>query len=57
MVQISQNVLHLYFVRAASSFILRGAVKFMSLIEASNGKKIILSAVNNDSLRVVRINK
>ena len=58
MVQINQNVLHLYFVRAASSFILRGDVcEYMSLIEASNGKKNNTCCLNNDSLRVFRINK
>jgi len=40
-----------------SGFILRGDVKDMSLIETSNGKKLVLAAVNNDSLRIFRINK
>jgi len=39
-----------------SGFILNGDVKDMSLIRLSNGQKIILAAVNNDSLRVFRIN-
>src|SRR4029079_1697852 len=38
-----------------SGFILNGDVKDMSLIHLSNGKKIILAAVNNDSLRVLSI--
>ena len=41
---------------AASGFILNGDVKDMSLIRLSNGVKIVLAAVNNDSLRVFRIN-
>ena len=40
-----------------SGFILRGDVKDMSLIETPDGKKLVLAAVNNDSLRVFRINK
>jgi hypothetical protein len=39
-----------------SGFILNGDVKDMSLIRLSNGTKIILAAVNNDSLRVFRVN-
>lgn len=38
-----------------SGFILRGDIKDMSLLSLSNGEKIILAAVNNDSLRVFRI--
>jgi hypothetical protein len=38
-----------------SGFILNGDVKDMSLIRLSNGKKIILAAVNNDSLRVFSV--
>lgn len=41
----------------ASGFILKGDVKDMALIRLSNGKKIVLTAVNNDSLRVFRINR
>ena len=41
---------------AVSGFILNGDVKDLSLIRLSNGAKIILAAVNNDSLRVFRIN-
>ena len=40
-----------------SGFILKGDVKDMSLLRLSNGEKIILAAVNNDSLRVFRVNK
>ena len=39
-----------------TGFILNGDVKDLSLIRLSNGVKIILAAVNNDSLRVFRIN-
>ncbi|MBK5271563.1 MAG: hypothetical protein JJE22_11180 [Bacteroidia bacterium] len=42
---------------AKSGFILKGDVKDMSLLHLSNGEKIILSAVNNDSLRVFRVNR
>jgi hypothetical protein len=38
-----------------SGFILKGDVKDMSMIRLSNGEKLILAAVNNDSLRVFRI--
>ena len=38
-----------------SGFILNGDVKDMALIRLSNGTKIILAAVNNDSLRVFRV--
>ncbi len=41
---------------AESGFILNGDVKDMSLIKLSNGLKIVLAAINNDSLRVFRIN-
>lgn len=40
---------------ATSGFILNGDVKDMSLIRLSNGEKIVLAAVNNDSMRVFRI--
>lgn len=40
---------------AKSGFILNGDVKNMSLIRLSNGEKILLAAVNNDSMRVFRI--
>src|SRR4029077_10372374 len=39
-----------------SGFILNGDVKDLSLIRLSNGSKLILAAVNNDSLRVSSIN-
>ncbi len=38
-----------------SGFILKGDVKDMAIIRSSNGEKLILAAVNNDSLRVFRI--
>lgn len=38
-----------------SGFILKGDVKDMSLIRLANGKKILLAAVNNDSMRVFSI--
>jgi hypothetical protein len=40
---------------ATSGFILNGDVKDMSLIRLSNGEKIVLAAVNNDSMRVFKI--
>lgn len=40
-----------------NGFIIKGDVKNMSLIHLSKGEKIILAAVNNDSLRVFRINR
>jgi hypothetical protein len=39
-----------------SGFILNGDVKDLSLIQLSNGNKMVLAAVNNDSLRVFSIN-
>ena len=39
-----------------SGFIIKGDVKDMKLLQLSNREKIILAAVNNDSLRVFRIN-
>ena len=38
-----------------SGFILNGDVKDMSLIHLSNGQKLLLAAVNNDSLRVFKL--
>ena len=38
-----------------SGFIIKGDVKDMSLIKLSNGEKLILAAVNNDSMRVFKI--
>ncbi len=38
-----------------SGFILNGDVKNMSLIRLTNGVKIVLAAINNDSLRVFRV--
>ena len=40
-----------------SGFILKGDVKDMCLLETSNGKKMVLAAVNNDSIRVFNIAK
>lgn len=40
---------------ASSGFILNGDVKDLSLIRLSDGTKLVLAAVNNDSLRVFRI--
>jgi len=39
-----------------SGFILNGDVKDLSLIRLANGVKLILAAINNDSLKVFRIN-
>jgi enediyne biosynthesis protein E4 len=41
----------------ASGFIMKGDVRDMSVIRTSKGEKLILAALNNDSLRVFRINK
>ena len=38
-----------------SGFVLNGDVKDMSLVRLSNGQRILLAAVNNDSMRVFRI--
>ena len=38
-----------------SGFIIKGDVKDMALIRLSNNEKILLAAVNNDTLRVFRI--
>jgi len=40
---------------AESGFVLTGDVKDMELIRSSNGERMILAAVNNDSMRVFRI--
>ena len=40
-----------------SGFIVKGDVKNMALIRLSNNEKIILAAVNNDTLRVFRVNR
>ncbi|WP_336517986.1 hypothetical protein [Pollutibacter soli] len=40
-----------------SGFIIDGDVRDMSLINLINGKRLLLAAVNNDSLRVFRIDK
>jgi len=41
---------------AESGFVLNGDVKDLSLLPLSNGKKLVLAAVNNDCLRVFRVN-
>jgi hypothetical protein len=41
---------------AESGFVINGDVKDLSLLPLSNGKRLILAAVNNDSLRIFRIN-
>lgn len=40
-----------------SGLILRGDVKDLSLLETGNGKRLLLAAINNDSLRVFSIKK
>jgi hypothetical protein len=40
---------------AESGFILKGDVKDMSLLRLSTGEKIVLAAVNNDSMRVYKV--
>ena len=40
-----------------SGFVLKGDVKDMSLIRLGNGQQILLSAINDDSLRAFRINE
>ena len=42
---------------AKCGFILKGDVKDMQLLKLSNGNKMILCSINNDSLRVFRANK
>lgn len=42
---------------AISGFIVDGDVKDMSVLQLSKGKKLILAAVNNDSLRVFSVGK
>lgn len=39
-----------------SGFIIKGDVKDMAVIRSVKGEKMILAAVNNDSLRVFKIN-
>jgi len=41
---------------AKSGFVLKGDVKDMTLLKLSNGERVVLAAVNNDSLRVFRVN-
>ena len=41
---------------ALSGFIVRGDVKDMAVVRLSNSQKIILAAVNNDTLRVFKVN-
>jgi len=40
-----------------SGFILKGDVRDMKLLSLGNGKRVILAAVNDDSLRVFRVRK
>jgi hypothetical protein len=40
-----------------SGFIIRGDVKDLSLLRLPGGDKLVLAAVNNDLLRVFRVNK
>jgi enediyne biosynthesis protein E4 len=40
-----------------SGFMLKGDVRDMSLLHLPGGKKVLLAAVNNDSMRVFRISK
>ncbi|HVY76032.1 MAG TPA: VCBS repeat-containing protein [Puia sp.] len=40
-----------------SGFILKGDVKDLSLLTLAKGEKIVLAAVNDDSLRVFRVNR
>ena len=40
----------------ASGFYINGEVKDMVLVRLSNGNKILLAAVNNDSMRVFKVN-
>jgi hypothetical protein len=42
---------------AESGFFINGDVKDLSLLPLSNGKNLVLAAVNNDSLRIFRINR
>lgn len=41
---------------AQSGFIVNGEVKDLELVRLSNGTRVLLAAVNNDSMRVFRIN-
>jgi hypothetical protein len=43
--------------QAASGFMLNGDVKNMAILPTAKGGKILLAAVNNDSLRVFKLNK
>ena len=42
---------------AKSGFIINGDVKDMALIKLANGEKLVLAAVNNDSMRVFKIKR
>jgi len=42
---------------AKSGFMLNGDVKDLALIRLANNQRVILAAVNDDSLRMIRINK
>jgi len=41
---------------ASSGFVLSGEVKDMELVRLANGNRIVLAAVNNDSMRVFKVN-
>lgn len=41
---------------AESGFVLNGDVKDLALMESAGGERMVLAAVNNDSLRVFRVN-
>jgi hypothetical protein len=42
---------------AKSGLVLRGDVKDLALLKSAGGEKMVLAAINNDSLRVLRINR
>ena len=52
----SSNKLFTSVPASESGFILNGDVKDMAIIRMQDGRKIILAAVNNDSLHVFNIN-
>jgi hypothetical protein len=57
MVSFSGATAEALFFLFTSGFRIRGDVKDMSLINLGNGKKLVLAAVNNDSLCVFSINR
>ena len=46
-----------YISPVASGFMIRGDVKDLAVIHMANGEKRILAAVNNDEMRMFRINQ